>query len=160
MLTQELVQELFSYESGNLIRIKKVSNNTNIGDVVGSIGGRGYRMVYINNKNYALHRVLFLHQKGYLPESIDHIDCNPLNNKIENLRGCTKGQNSQNTIIRKDNESGVKCVYWHKASRKWVAGIRSNGSYSHLGCFDDIDVAKQVLSIERLRLHGEFANHG
>lgn len=35
-----------------------------------------------------------------------------------------------------------------------------NGVNKHLGYFDDIDVAAQILKIERVKYHGEFANHG
>ena len=40
-----------------------------------------------------LHNVLFYHKHRYLAEEIDHIDFNPLNNSIDNLRPLTMLEN-------------------------------------------------------------------
>jgi len=40
-----------------------------------------------------LHNILFYHKHRYLPEEIDHIDFDPLNNNINNLRGLSLENN-------------------------------------------------------------------
>ena len=98
--------------------------------------------------------------KGYLPDILDHIDGNKLNNRIENLRECTEVQNCYNAKTPKNNTSGIKGVSWSKRLKKWRAQIQVNGKKKSLGFFFDKEVADQIIRIERARLHGEFSNNG
>ena len=56
---------------------------------------------------------------GYLPKIIDHIDRNPANNKIENLRAASRSLNCLNSKINKTNKSGVKNVDFLKSKKRW-----------------------------------------
>lgn len=160
-ITQEKVKHLFDYHtSGNLIRRVIVNNRTKIGGEVGSAGERGYRLVVIDYFPYKLHRLIFLWHHGYFPEATDHIDGNTSNNKIENLRACSWLQNNWNQKLRKSNTSGVKGVSWNKKLNRWRALIGFNRKLIHVGYFDSIEEAREVLEKERDKLHGEFANHG
>lgn len=159
MITQELVKEYFKYKNGVLIwKIKRRSDNK--GDTAGDLNGQGYFRIMLNCKRYLIHRLIFLYHHGYLPRFIDHIDGNPSNNKIENLRECSSRQNQFNSKTRKDNTSGVKGVHWKKGIKKWVAQISVNGKYKNLGSFSDIKDAESAVRKARIASHGEFANHG
>jgi len=159
-ITQEILKDLFTYKNDELYWKVRPANRIKIGDIAGCVGNRGYRKIVINGKTYLAHRLIFLYCYGYLPEFLDHIDNNQSNNKLSNLRPATLFQNSFNSKLPKTNNSGVKGVCWNKHVSKWLAQIRHNGKHLYLGLFDDIDVAEQVIRIERVRLHGEFANHG
>ena len=76
---------------------------------------------------------------GELPEFIDHIDGNSLNNRIENLREATNSQNCMNGKLRKTNKSGHKNVYWHKSAKKWSVEIKVFGKKKYFGLFDDLE---------------------
>ena len=59
---------------------------------------RGYMHINLNGRLYQLHRILakhFIANPDNLPE-IDHIDRNPLNNSIENLRWISRRGNLRN----------------------------------------------------------------
>jgi len=160
MITQEQIKSLFTYKSGILLWKIKSSSSVNIGDVAGKLDRNGYRDIGINGRCYGAHRLIFLLFNSYLPKFIDHIDGDPLNNKIKNLRKCTVSQNNQNRKINKKSKSGIKGVHWYKQTRRWRASIKLNGKEFHLGYFHDKEVAAQIVRIKRLELHGEFANHG
>jgi hypothetical protein len=94
---------------------------------------------------------------GYLPNSIDHIDADKSNNKIENLRVCTHSQNGFNAQKRKNNTSGTKGVSWSKIANKWHAYIHINRVKKGLGHFDSLEEATKVAQEARIKYHGAFA---
>ena len=100
----------------------------------------GYKILCINRKNYLVHRViayLFLGLNIDNPkEIIDHIDRNPSNNKIENLRIVSYTQNQWNV--------GAKGYNFRKDKNKWIARIRSDGNQIYLGYYDTEKEAHQA----------------
>jgi HNH endonuclease len=136
-LTTNYIKELFDYDDGNLIwRINK--GRSKKGTVAGSKDSKGYFQIKLNQKVYRLHRIVWLWHGKELPEQIDHIDRNPLNNRIENLREATALTNQWNT---KKSDNGVS---WHQPSKKWRARIKINKKEVYLGVYADYNEAKQV----------------
>jgi hypothetical protein len=84
---------------------------------------------------------VFLWHHGWLPEQIDHIDRDPKNNRIENLRPATPYENRMNQGLRKTNKVGVTGVCWHKSSKKWQARKHIAGKRVDLGRFDSLEDA-------------------
>jgi len=161
MITQEQVRKLFDYnpETGDITRKISVSSNTMIGDPAGYKGKRGYKYTSIKNKKYYNHRIAFLYYHGYLPKSIDHINGNPLDNSIKNLRECTQSQNGCNKKAIK-SKSGVKNVTWNNNTKRWCVVIIKSCKKHCFGCYDDLADAEKVAIEKREELHGEFANNG
>ena len=99
--------------------------------------------IKINNKKYILSRVVFkAHNNDWdITDSsknnqVDHINRNPLDNRIENLRVLTNQQNQFNT--------NAKGYYWNKQNNKWHAQIRINGKNNFLGVFAEEEDAQQA----------------
>lgn len=164
-LTVDLLNHLFEYdkETGNLIwKIKPSSrgHSVKVGDIAGTLKSHGYLCVGINYNSYRAHRLIFLMHKGYLPKTIDHINGDKLDNRIENLRAATVGQNQHNRKTNANNTSGYKGVGWNKAQKKWVARITLERKNIHLGYFANVEEAAEVVRKAREELHGSFANHG
>lgn len=158
--TQEEVLHCFDYIDGKLFWKNRQSiTKWRNGSEAGVVDFTGYRVINFNRKNIKTHRLIFLYHYGYIPKYIDHIDGNPLNNKIENLRECTLQQNSWNRKTNKNNVSGIKGIWYSKQRNKWKATIYSPFK-KHLGYFDTIDEAKNVLEQFRKKYHGNFANNG
>jgi len=156
---------LFEYdkETGNLIwKIKPSSRGHSVkaGDIAGTLKSHGYLCVGINYNSYRAHRLIFLMHKGYLPKTIDHINGDKLDNRIENLRAATVGQNQHNRKTNANNTSGYKGVSWSKAQKKWTARITLERKIIHLGYFANVEEAAEVVRKAREELHGSFANHG
>lgn len=94
---------------------------------------------------------------GYLPKSVDHIDGDRTNNRIENLRSVTHAQNSLNRKTPTNNKSGFKNVYWDKMFKKWVVNLNVNKKKIIIGKFDDLELAGLVAEEARDKYHGEYA---
>jgi hypothetical protein len=158
MITQDILHELFEYREGKLYW--KISNTRAVaGNEAGSINSTGYKIVTINNKSYLVHRIIFLMLKGYLPDTIDHIDGVPLNNKIENLREATMSQNQHNAKLRKDNKTGVKGVTICKKTNKYKASLTTNGCRFNLGLFQSLQEAEKAIKTFRIVEHKEFTRY-
>jgi hypothetical protein len=77
-----------------------------------------------------------------MPENeIDHVNRNPLDNRIENLREVSRSCNARNTRNRKTNSSGVKGVSFDKKNKKWKAHISVSGKQYTLVRSDDFTEA-------------------
>jgi hypothetical protein len=94
-----------------------------------------------------------------MPPIVDHIDGNPSNNRIENLRPATQAQNQQNKPKTANNNSGIKGVSWHRQTKKWKGTIFANGTPHHIGYWSDLEEARATMVQARLKYHKEFANH-
>lgn len=155
-LTQEYVKNLFDYRDGKLYW-KVARKNIYIGKQAGHIKPTGITLVGFDNKTYLIHRIIYLYWHGEMPEFIDHIDGNPGNNKIENLRRCTKSENNWNSVKRKDNSSGIKGISWHKKDGKWHARLMVDKQNVYLGAYTDIAEAAKAVTLARAHYHGAFA---
>ena len=159
MLTKEMVLERFEYIDGAIYWKTKPAISVTIGKRAGGDHGDGYRCVSINNKRYLEHRIIFLMNHGYLPQFIDHIDCNRSNNKIENLREASIFQNNQNNPNVR-SASGVKGVYFNKKRNKYQCQLWVNGKCKSVGYFENFDAAKNAMLEARAHFHKNFANSG
>lgn len=159
-LTQARVRELFDYrEDGFLVRKTYQHGGRKAGSVVGCLhSATGYLVVRIDKKLYKVHRVIYLWHHGYLPEFIDHIDVDRLNNRIANLRPATKSENMCNRKKPANNSSGYKGVYFHSQIKRWCAEIHIDRKKVFLGTFPDPESAHASYVEAAQRLHGDFAN--
>jgi hypothetical protein len=158
ILSQQKLLELVEYRDGNLYWKVKPAKNKQTGDKAGSIRKNGYCAVKINGKYDYAHRFIYLMFYGYMPKTIDHIDGNPSNNKIENLREATQGQNLCNKTKQSNNKSGIKGVFWDSRRKEWTATCQVNGKSIRKYC-KNIDEAEIIVRKLREQLHGQFAHH-
>ena len=160
-LTQDRIRELFDYRDGNLYW-KVARSNIKAGDRAGYVREDDYQAIRIDGKLYLAHRLIFLYHHGYLPEFLDHIDRNPSNNSIDNLREATLAQNNTNvekqkSYSGKSTTSTYKGVSWFKRDKRWKAQIRINTKLKHLGYFtSEIDAAKSY-NKAAIEAFGEFS---
>jgi len=157
MITQAQALELFECRDGALFYRQRPSQNMLVGDRAGYVDNNGYRKLSIKSKRYQEHRIIFLMYHGYLPDTIDHIDGNPANNRIENLREATQQQNCYNSSTHGRNTSGHRGVSWSRAWNKWQAYVNVNKKRKFLGYFEDLELAGLVAAEARDLYHGNFA---
>lgn len=98
-------------------------------------------VITIDNQAYMRSRIIWKMFYDNEPKEIDHINRNPSDDRIQNLRSVTRSQNMYNTNLRSTNKSGIKGVCFDVKDKKWVASICFNYKTIQLGSFSDIELA-------------------
>lgn len=102
MRTKELshadVLRLFDYDEETGVMTNRIwRGNAAKGAPVGQPIEKGHLRVRIDRNTYQVHRLIWMYVHGRWPEgAIDHIDGNPGNNRISNLRDVPAAHNAQN----------------------------------------------------------------
>lgn len=160
MDANELRKKLhYDCETGIFTWIESNSTKIKTGQVAGNVRNNKYIYIKINKKLYSAHRLAWIYTYGYIPNVIDHINGNPSDNKIINLRECTFQENMCNRKINSNNKSGSKGVYWHKNIKKWAVSLQVNNKRKHIGYFDDLEFATFVAEEARDKYHKQFARN-
>jgi hypothetical protein len=155
-LNLELLKERFEYVDGELLH-KTSLGGAKKGQRVGKPDKDGYLITTVQRKAYRVHRIIFFMHHGYVPEMLDHIDNNPLNNRIENLRPATYSQNNLNRGKTKINKTGYKGVFWRPSEKKFIAKLGFNNKKIFLGSFDDPKLAHEAYCAAAKRYAPDFA---
>lgn len=159
-ITQQLLKEYFEYHDGHLWWIKPTSRRVKIGQQFGTIV-HGYRRCQLFNKVYSEHRLIWLYHYGEWPkDQLDHINGNPGDNRIENLREVTNQQNQFNKRSLVGSTSVYKGVCWHKRDKKWVAQAKIGDKCNFLGYYATEEEAAEAYRKATEHLHLEYANYG
>lgn len=120
----------------------------------------GYRHGSINGKFFMAHRVAWAIYHGEWPNGqIDHINGIKSDNRISNLRDVSASQNMRNVSYKPRSKSGLYGVRFHRATGKWQAAFRVDGTVYSFGYHDTPEKASAVALAERQKFDfGE--NHG
>lgn len=119
---------------------------------------KGYLHGHIFRIKVRAHRVIWAIVHGDWPvEEIDHINCDPSDNRIANLRLASRAENQRNKFAYRNNTSGLKGVSWHSGRSKWAAYIRVKGKTIYLGLFAAKHDAHLAYQNASEKYHGEFS---
>jgi len=125
--------------------IRTVSSRVRAGDVAFSSINRGYYRGKFQGKLLLAHRVVWHLAHGEVPEFLDHVSGDRLDNRLENLRPATKLENAGNRVDR-----GTRQL---PSSRLWEARIFSNGKSYRLGTFASEEAAHQAYLKAKPKYH-------
>lgn len=116
----------------------------------------GYIQIMIDNKSYLAHRLAWLHETKSMPKNeIDHIDCNKLNNKIDNLRQVDAVYINQHNrkLPNKNNKAGLIGAFYSESLGKWFSRISVNNKKKWLGTFDNAIDAHNAYIKAKKQMH-------
>lgn len=157
VLTAQEVRELFEYNNltGEL-KWKTTGKGRKLNKIAGSKDRHGYLQTRIHKKIYFNHRLIWLHVYGEWPQQvIDHIDGNPLNNKIQNLRDVSRRTNQENQRKAASSNKTTKLLgsSLNKSTGKYVSTIQVNKKTIYLGLFKTPEEAHQKYLQAKRELH-------
>ena len=119
----------------------------------------GHRIGIVLGNGVSAHRVAWALATGSWPtRNIDHINGNPADNRLANLRDVDQAENVKNARMYKNNTSGAVGVFARKDGR-FNAYVRNGGVRKHLGCFSSFSEAKGASEKARAAL-GFSLRHG
>lgn len=99
--------------------------------------GYALKWIKINKKPFAIYMHHFISGKPLNGLVIDHINGNPLDNRIENMRIVTISQNGLNRGKTKSKTSKYKGVYYHPQRKSWRPIVVVNKKKYFLGYYKD-----------------------
>jgi hypothetical protein len=150
----EINGSLIKYEDGKIWKFKKYKNSKQDKWIIlegcssiHKITGYKIHLTRFNGKNFVTARLIYkLHNPDWnindnsSINTIDHININSLDNRIENLRVATMLEQTLNRKIT----INAKGYYWVKSRQKWQAYISINNKSIFLGRFKKEEDARQA----------------
>ena len=143
--------------SPSCLRWASARSNMKAGDVAGSLKPDGYWKVRDGGHPRGVHIVVWeMHHGDVGLAEVDHIDGNPGNNRLSNLRLASRHGQCRNASTRKDNTTGVKGVT--KTATGYCARVQE-GATRHQKTLPTIAQAAAWVRAKREEVHGEFTKH-
>lgn len=157
-LTAARLRELLHYDAETGVFVRAVATGRHgchkAGVVSGYTNPMGYVEISVDNRNYKAHRLAWLYMHGCFPPNyIDHIDGNPSNNRIANLREADDLINAQNIRrAKKQNTSGFLGIT-KNGQDGWLAKVWADGKAHYLGTFRTKEEAHAVYLAAKRQMH-------
>jgi hypothetical protein len=137
-IAPEELAKHFSYcpETGELARLTRKNSS-------GSVDAYGYKIIKFKGVQLKSHRICYALHHGVWPAGvIDHIDGDRTNNRIQNIRDVSPGENTRNTCaagIHKDEKTkGLIAKY----------RVRGAGTYKNFRRLSDAQEFRSQLDAE------------
>jgi hypothetical protein len=158
VVSQERLMQLVKYDPETGIFRHTKRDGTRDGSIAGSRTKAGAIRLTLERRSYLAHRLAWLYVYGVWPkDEIDHINCDPSDNRIHNLREATAHQNKGNARKLRATKSGLKGVHWCNFKGCWASKIWWNGKRKHLGYFEEKEEAALAYAKAAKEVFGEFA---
>jgi hypothetical protein len=124
-------------------------------------GHQGAQCIQIGFRgvSFKAHRLAWALHYGEWPTGVvDHINRDPYDNRISNLRMCSQQHNTFNSGPSKNSTSGFKGVWFRRDTGRWAAEITHNRKKKSLGCYPTAELAAAAYDKAAKEIFGEFAS--
>jgi hypothetical protein len=142
------------------LRAWQINCSTFAGRRAGCASSNKYVRVRVSGRLLLAHRIIFALAFGRWPTAdIDHINGDPGDNRLANLREASRSENLRNQKRRRDNTSKIVGVSKSPNGHGWRARIWVDGRERHIGIFLSKAAAAAARKAAEMR-HGFHPNHG
>jgi len=156
-IAADQVRELLELDAGTgVLRWRKTGRGRRLDRIAGSPDRHGYLQTRIGGRIYFNHRLVWLYVHGSWPQNvIDHINGNPTDNRIENLRDVTRKTNQENQrkAAASNKTTGLLGASLHSKTGKYVAAIQTDRKTRYLGLHETPEQAHATYLKAKHRLH-------
>lgn len=156
-LTARRLREVLHYcpETGVFTWRVRIALYIKVGDVAGMLDHYGYVLIGVDGKKYGAQRLAFFYMTGeWPPHDIDHKNEIRHDNRWDNLRPATRGENNQNRhIANRNSKSGILGVSWAKSRQKWEVRLTVAGKGVYFGYFDTAEEGHAAYLEAKRRFH-------
>lgn len=154
-IDKQTLDSVLCYEpETGIFRYLKPRGSMKVGDVAGTSTKSGYVRINVLGELHYAHRLAWLTTKGSMPNAvIDHINGDPTDNRIVNLRDVSHAENLQNQFrpTRDNPYLGVSHV-----RGKWQSTVTRFGLSLHLGVFNTAEEASLAYQQSKQMTHEQF----
>lgn len=124
------------------------------GQAAGTKSAYGYVQITVLGELHLAHRLVWLWHTGTWPNrTIDHINGERMDNRIENLRLATMGEQAQNRGVSRKSKTGALGVWFDERRGKFAAEITVSGKRRLIGRFNTLVEAKAAYAEAKRTFH-------
>jgi len=136
------------YEVSDLGRVKSLARKGTRGGIMKPyLSKKGYCFNSLSKNNiekiFSIHRLVL---EAFFPleeKEVDHINNIRTDNRLINLRWCSRSENMRKQNKKIGCSSQYKGVCWDKSNKKWTAQCKINNKNKTIGAFnDEVEAAK------------------
>jgi hypothetical protein len=158
ILTHARLRELLDYNAETGVFTWRVSRqgHCKAGSAAGARRHDGYIRICVDQRRVWGHRLAWFYVHGEWPsQQIDHINGNPSDNRMCNLRDVAPRTNMENErrARRRKNGGSLLGAHWSTTWERWKSSIITGGKQIHIGWFDTEQQAHDAYIAAKRRLH-------
>jgi len=113
----------YNPETGLFTRRTNESNKCPAGSIAGTVLATGYRVIRVCNGRFLAHRLAWFYSYGEWPNEIDHINRAKDDNRLVNLKSCTRQQNVFNSGPR----GSLQIKHISRKRKNYIVQIAASG---------------------------------